>query len=225
MDRTRRLTDLYARMLRALGPQHWWPGKTPFEIMVGAVLTQNTAWRNVEQAILNLKRARRLSPRGILSLTDARLARLIRPSGYFNVKAGRLKSLVRWYVDACGGQIRVLRSRPLERVRAELLAVRGVGPETADSILLYAAGRPTFVVDAYTRRVLARLGFLSSPRLPYETVRAFFMEALPRDAALYNEFHALFVALGKDFCRPRPRCDECPLDALCRWERRTVPAG
>lgn len=198
------------------GPQHWWPGDTPFEVMVGAVLTQNTAWSNVEKAIANLKAARALRCGAMLKLGDAELAELIRPAGYFNVKAKRLKHLCAFLrAEGAMGRPERLRERaPLPELRRRLLAVHGIGEETADSILLYALGLPSFVVDAYTRRIFGRLGLLRGGE-SYGEVQAEFEAALPRDVALYNEYHALIVQLGKSVCRPRPRCGECPLGAVC----------
>jgi endonuclease-3 related protein len=214
------LRDIYDRLLAAFGPQHWWPGESPLEICVGAVLTQNTAWVTVEKAIANLKGAglldgERESIRRMLEMPDADLAGLIRPSGYFNLKARRLKGFLRFVMDETGGDLAALWKEPLATLRPKLLAVYGVGPETADSILLYAGGLPTFVVDAYTIRVMTRLG-LAPEGVTYYQMQEVFVKALPRDVALYNEYHALFVALGKDVCRPRgPRCGGCTLNAVC----------
>jgi endonuclease III related protein len=205
-----RIRRIYETLYAAFGPQRWWPGETPFEVMVGAILTQNTAWTNVERAIGNLKRAGRLSADGILACPAGELADLIRPSGYFNLKAKRLKSYVQWYRDRFGADPAVMRRVPIGALRAELLTVYGIGRETADSILLYACGLPAFVVDAYTLRIFSRLGVIPD-RADYESVRARFMKSLPEDPALYNEYHALIVALGKDWCRPRARCEGCPL--------------
>lgn len=210
----RRVTPraVYARLFKHYGPQHWWPARTPFEVMVGAVLTQNAAWVNVERAIENLHDRRLLDPRRLLAAPQATLAACLRPSGYFNVKAKRLRAFCRWLLEA-GGETRC-RRLPTERLRAELLAVHGVGPETADDMLLYAFGRPVFVVDAYTRRIFLRLG-LTDADAGYETLRSFFEQALPRRAPLYNEYHALIVRLGKEVCRPNPRCAECCLAGWC----------
>jgi len=208
------LQDIYDRLRSAFGPQRWWPGETPFEVMVGAILTQNTNWANVERAIANLKEAGRLCPRKLLSLRKAHLARLIRPSGYFNIKAERLRSFLRWYMSRTGsGDVKNLRGIRTPALRQELLGVRGIGPETADSMLLYALGRRVFVVDAYTRRFLVRHELIAAG-ISYEKLRAFFETRLPRSKKLYNEYHALIVNLGKDICRPRPRCDLCPLRTL-----------
>jgi endonuclease-3 related protein len=206
------LRAVYRRLYAANGRQHWWPGETRFEIMVGAVLTQNTAWSNVERAIANLKRARALSPEAILRAPAARLANWIRPSGYFNVKAKRLKSLCRWLI-AQGG-VRRLARLPTERLREALLGVHGIGPETADDILLYAFERPVFVIDAYTRRIFARLGLIRGDE-DYETLRRLFERRLGPDVALFNEYHALIVRHGKDICRKRPRCTDCCLTSGC----------
>lgn len=210
----RTLSDVYARLLAARGHQRWWPGETPFEVAVGAVLTQNTAWTNVERAIANLKAAGALDAGTILALDEPALAALLRPAGYFNVKARRLRALVRYLCDEAGGDPARLDGRDVPRLRASLLAVPGVGRETADSILLYAVGLPVFVVDAYTRRIFGRLGRID-PDADYDAIRAVFEAALPRDVGLYNDYHAQIVALGKDVCRPRPRCEACVLSDLC----------
>lgn len=206
----------YRTLLAHYGPQHWWPGETPFEVMVGAVLTQNTAWTNVEQAIANLKRARVLSVAAMLKLAPAELAELIRPAGYFNVKAKRLQHLCA-FLQAQGvarQPQRLAGKAALPELRRQLLAVHGIGEETADSILLYALNLPSFVVDAYTRRIFGRLGLLAGDE-GYGQIQAAFEAALPQDIALFNEYHALIVQLGKSTCRPRPRCDDCPLRSAC----------
>jgi endonuclease-3 related protein len=205
---------MYRRMLKALGPQGWWPGDTPFEVAVGAVLTQNTNWGNVERAIANLKRTRALSVRRIHALPHADLAELIRPAGYFNVKSRRLKNLVALLAEHHGGSMQRLARVPMDEARAALLGVNGVGPETADSIMLYALGHPVFVVDAYTRRIFPRHGLLTEAH-SYDDFQQMFMRALKPDAGLYNEYHALIVMVGKTWCRPRtPRCAECPLGPM-----------
>ncbi len=209
---SRRLRAVYRRLLTRYGPQHWWPARTPFEVIIGAVLTQNTSWTNVERAIANLEAAGALEPDALLALPEPRLAGLLRPSGYFNVKATRLRAVVAWYV-AQGGYAR-LRRWATPHLRRALLDLHGVGPETADDILLYAFGRPVFVIDAYTRRLLSRLG-LAEGTEPYEGLRAACELALGADAPLFNEYHALIVRHAKAHCRPRPRCDGCPLVSLC----------
>lgn len=206
------LVWVFQRLLRVHGPQHWWPGETPFEVMVGAVLTQNTSWSNVERAIGNLNDAGMLDPARIVAARRDRLARLIRPSGYFNVKAERLRAFCRWYLEH-GGYVR-LRRWSTERLRRALLTVHGVGPETADDIVLYAFRRPVFVIDAYTRRLFSRLGLVDGAE-SYETLRQGFESALGPDPALFNEYHALIVSHGKDICRPRPRCGTCCLAERC----------
>ena len=208
----RRLLAVYRRLHAAHGPQHWWPGDSAFEIMVGAVLTQNIAWSNVEKAIANLKRAKALSPEAIAGATHRELANWLKPSGYFNVKAKRLRAFCAWLL-AQGGTRR-LAHWPTKKLREALLGVHGVGPETADDILLYAFQRPVFVIDAYTRRMFGRLGMVRGDE-PYETLRAEIETRLGADAPLFNEYHALIVAHAKDMCRPKPRCAGCALAVLC----------
>jgi len=194
----------------------WWPAETPFEVMVGAILTQNTAWGNVEKAISGLKARGLMSPGGMADLDPATLAALIRPAGYFNVKARRLRAFLDYFLGVHGGDEGRMGRGGTAALREELLGVNGVGPETADSILLYALGRPVFVVDAYTRRIFHRLG-LSAEDASYDALQRMFTEALPRDAGLYNEYHALIVALGKNCCKPRPRCAACPVRRQCAY--------
>ena len=209
-----RLVEVYRRLRRRYGHASWWPGQTALEVCVGAILTQNTAWINVEKALARLKARGLLSYRGLSRLPPSRLAPLIRSSGTFNVKARRLAAFLRFLGREYGGRVSdMARERP-RALRSKLLAVHGIGPETADSIALYAAGAPLFVVDAYTRRVFTRLGFLEGGEA-YDEVQRFFMRALPCDAALFGDYHAQIVRLGKDVCRTRPRCSACPLDDLC----------
>ena len=205
---------VYERLLEHHGPAGWWPGETAFEVCVGAILVQNAAWSNVEKALGRLRGADRLSYEGLAGLPAADLAELIRPAGCHNVKAARLAAFVAWLGRACGGRVEAMAGRDPRALRAELLDVHGIGRETADSIALYAAGLPLFVIDAYTRRVFARLGLVSGDE-PYDALQRFFMSALPPDAALFNEYHAQIVTLAKEICRPRPLCDRCPLDRLC----------
>jgi endonuclease III related protein len=204
----------YDTLFAAHGPQHWWPGRTSFEVIVGAILTQNTSWTNVEPAIENLRRAKLLTPRAIEAVPFSRLARLIRSSGYFRQKAKKLKAFTRFLRAEYGGSLaRMFRGSTAE-LRGQLLAVHGIGPETADSILLYAGQHPVFVVDAYTRRLLERHG-LAQAKDGYEDIRDLFQSSLPADVALYNEFHALIVHTGKHFCRAREaRCSQCCLQSL-----------
>lgn len=207
-----RLERIYTLMMTHYGPTHWWPGDTPFEIAVGAVLTQNTAWRNVERAIENLKREHLLHPKRILECPNGDLEAALVPSGYFRVKAKRLRSFCGHLVTHYGGSMKRMAARPLEQLRPELLEINGIGPETADDILLYACEKPVFVVDAYTRRILSRHG-LVKPDIAYEPLRALFEKRLAQDVPLYKEYHGLLVYIGKDFCRRVPRCEECPLAA------------
>ncbi|MGD8428845.1 MAG: endonuclease III domain-containing protein [Ectothiorhodospiraceae bacterium] len=206
------LWAVYDRLLETFGPQHWWPGDDPFEIMVGAVLTQNTAWTNVERAIQRLRRCSLLDPNAMLAAPEEELADAIRPSGYFNVKARRLRALCRSFLAHEG----VAGMDALETgvLRERLLAVHGIGRETADDILLYAFQRPVFVIDAYTRRIFSRLGVVAGDE-GYEMLRGLFEGALGENAPVFNEYHALIVRLGKDICRPRPLCPQCPLQAGC----------
>ncbi len=209
------LLALYERLFAAFGPQGWWPGETPFEVVVGAVLTQNTAWRNVERAIARLKKADALTPAAIAHAPRAMLEDWIRPAGFYRQKAARLQGVARFVLEEGGMEaLAEAARRNTDAARRKWLSLHGIGPETADSILLYAFDVPIFVIDAYTKRILARLG-LASSEATYEDLQARFHAALPRDAKLFNEYHALFVALGKDFCRARPRCGGCPLLAHC----------
>lgn len=205
------LLTIYDTLLQFFGEQGWWPAETPFEVMVGAVLTQNTAWRNVERAIENLKEAGVLTPQGLIGLNETKLAGLIRPAGYYNVKARRLKHLMNFLDEEYGGDLERMFTEPLSSLRGKLLAVKGIGPETADSILLYAGGKPIFVVDAYTRRVLFRHGMITKGA-SYGDIQDLFMRGLPLDVALYKEYHALFVRLAKTFCKTNPLCAECPVE-------------
>jgi endonuclease-3 related protein len=214
----RRLLRLYDRLHRRYGPQRWWPARSRFEVVVGAILTQNAAWRNAERAIARLRAAGVLDLRGVLALPSARLPLLIRPSGTFRVKARRLRAFARHVARRHRGRLGRLLALPLPALRAELRGIAGIGPETADAIALYAAGRPIFVVDAYTRRILARHR-LVAPDADYATVQTLFMAHLPHDPALFNEFHALLVRAGKEHCRTRPRCEGCPLRFDLRGRR------
>jgi endonuclease-3 related protein len=207
------LREIYTRLFAQWGPQHWWPGRTRLEIIVGAILTQNTAWTNVEKAIRRLRKARVLNLRGLHAADLKTLAEWIRPAGYFNVKARRLRAFTQMMFDRFGGDLRRLFALETPALREILLGVNGIGPETADSILLYAGGRPVFVVDAYTRRFMMRHGWIGA-EATYDDIARSFTERLSRDAALYNEYHALIVVLGKNLCRPKPRCADCPLQPL-----------
>jgi endonuclease-3 related protein len=205
-----RLAQFFSALYRAWGPQHWWPADTPFEVMVGAILTQNTNWTNVEKAIARLKDAKLLSPDALYYAPTSRVAELIRPAGYYNVKARRLHSFLSFLYRQAGGSEKRLRALPTGELRARLLQVNGLGPETADSILLYALGRPVFVVDAYTRRILRRHLLIRGDE-PYQAVRSLFERHLPRNRTQYGEYHALLVRAGKQHCRVQARCEGCPL--------------
>jgi endonuclease-3 related protein len=198
-------------LFEAHGPQKWWPGRTRFEVIVGAILTQNTSWTNVKRAIANLRRERLLTPTAIEGISEARLAQLIRSSGYFRQKARKLKEFVRFLRINYQGSLNKMFRAPTATLREQLLEVHGIGPETADSILLYAGNHPVFVVDAYTRRILERHN-LAASKETYEEIRALFEQSLPPNAPLYNEYHALIVHTGKEYCQARnARCDDCAL--------------
>lgn len=214
MKRRELFLAMHRAMLDALGQSGWWPADSAFEMAVGAILTQNTNWANVVRAIDNLKTAGRFSAEALCALPADELAELIKPAGYFRVKAARLRNLLALIVQELGGDITTLAERGLDAARERLLAVKGVGPETADSILLYGLSLPSFVVDTYTARICNRHA-LAPEDAGYEELRELFMDALPEDTALYNEFHALLVRVGNGWCRPRaPRCDTCPLGAF-----------
>ena len=207
------LMNIYRKLYKAYGPRHWWPGETPFEVMVGAILTQNTSWKNVEKAIQKLKENGFLNPKGIHRLKTGPLASLIRSSGYYRIKAERLKVFVNFLFEHYDGNINRMRKEEIKTLREKLLGVKGIGPETADSILLYGLKKPIFVVDAYTQRVLSRHGLISE-RASYEEVQKLFMDHLPLDEKLFNEYHALLVHLGKNVCKKSPECDICPIKGI-----------
>lgn len=208
------LFEMYRKLYQAFGPQHWWPGDTPFEIAVGAILTQNTNWGNVEKAIRNLKKNNALSAKVIHEIPPGKLAELIRPAGYFNVKAKRLKSFSGFLMNEYHGSMQRMQLGDMSTLREKLLGINGIGPETADSILLYALEKPVFVIDAYTKRVISRHGVMDYGK-SYNEFQALFHSSLKKDLKLWNEYHALFVAVGKTFCkRQKPLCDECPLRDL-----------
>jgi endonuclease-3 related protein len=207
------LTDIYRLLFEEFGPQQWWPGQTRFEIITGAILTQNTNWANVEKAINNLKSADCLTPEKLHHLDQTQLAQLIRPSGYYNIKAKRLKNFINWLFTNYNGRLTDLESIDTERLREELLSIKGIGRETADSILLYAFDRPIFVVDTYTARITFRHELIS-PEADYEQLQELFESSLPADTQLFNEYHALLVRVGKEFCKPKARCPGCPLEKL-----------
>lgn len=206
------LQEAYDRMLAAFGPQHWWPGETPFEVIVGAVLTQNTNWKNVELAIENLREANVLRLDAIHRLATEELEKLIRPAGYFRVKAKRLKNVV-GHITENYGTVSAMFELDWRELRADLLGVNGIGPETADSILLYAGEKPTFVVDTYTARIVKRHGWIELDA-DYHAIQSYFESQFDRDSQLFNEYHALIVEVGKAYCKPNPKCAECPLRSM-----------
>jgi len=214
------VVEAYERLLARFGPQHWWPAETRFEVIVGALLMQQTAWRNVATAIWNLKRARLLSPAAIARASIPELRRHVRIAGLYRSKPRRLKRVCARLMEF-GGDLDEFLGRPMSVVRKDLLAQEGVGPETADSILLYASETPTFLVDAYTVRIARRLGWIDTDR--YESVKAWFEGRLSRDLRLYREFHALLVRHAVRVCRPRPKCAECPLNEMCAYYRTRRP--
>ena len=214
MATAERLQLIYQRLLDHFGPQHWWPGETPFEILVGAILTQNANWQNVEKAIGNLKDAGMLSLEKMSALPVALLAEYIRPSGYYNIKAGRLRNLLEHINREHEGDLEAFLGQPTDLLRQQLLSIKGIGPETADSMVLYAASRPVFVVDAYTHRILSRHGIIPE-EYGYAEIQELFMDNLEADAALFNEYHALLVRIGKECCRKsKPACERCPLQGI-----------
>jgi endonuclease-3 related protein len=208
------LLEIYRRLIACYGPQHWWPGESPFEVMVGAILTQQASWTGVEKAIANLKAAGALSPGALRRLPELELANLIRPAIYHNAKAKKLKAFVNWLGASYGDDLGRFFGNDIQTIRRELLAVFGIGEETADSIILYAAEKPIFVIDAYTRRIMARLGLVAEG-ISYRACQLFFMSKLPEDTPMFNEYHALLVRLGKSVCRPRPLHSGCCLKDIC----------
>ena len=218
---SKKLLDIFNRLFAAYGPQHWWPAHEPFEVMVGAILTQSAAWRNVEKAIANLKAADALSPAALRKLSLPEIATLIRPSGYYNTKARKLKAMAEWLGANYGDDIARMSAQDTEKLRGQLLSVYGVGLETADSILLYVAKQPVFVIDAYTRRIIDRLG-LAPEVQTYAAYQALFMNNLPADVKLFNEYHALLVQLGKEACRKKPVCEQCCLSDSCGFTRSSI---
>ena len=209
-DKKEKLLTVYKTLYKYSGPQKWWPAKTRFEVIVGAILTQNTAWSNVEKAINNLRKAGLLLPEKIRQIGNRSLARAIRPAGYYNVKAKRLKNLVSFLYSKYGGSIDKLSSEDTAKLRKALLSVNGIGPETCDSIMLYALGKKIFVIDAYTKRIFSRHGFFKESG-DYYFIQKYFMDNLPKSKRLYNEYHALIVRLAKEFCKTKPSCKYCPL--------------
>jgi endonuclease III related protein len=212
------INEVYERLFKAIGPQSWWPGQTPFEVMVGAVLTQNTNWQNVEKAISNLRQNDLLEPHALYNVPVEELEGLLRPAGYFRIKARRLRSLLEFLINRYGGSLDEMFKTDVQTLREGLLSVNGIGPETADSILLYAGNLPIFVVDAYTYRIFSRHGWIDFDA-DYHQIQDYIQASLPDDPQLYNEYHALLVYIGKHYCRKtNPKCRECPLNEM-------LPAG
>jgi endonuclease-3 related protein len=209
------LEEIYRRLLGTYGPQHWWPGESPFEVMVGAVLTQSVAWRNVETAIKALEGAGAMNPAALRKMDVRNLAELIRPTIYHNVKARKLKALAEFLKETCMDNLEKLFEKTPPELRSELLGVWGIGEETADSILLYAADKPVFVIDAYTRRIIDRVG-MKPEKDNYTGYQALFMKNFNTDTGIYNEYHALLVRLGKEVCRTKPLCAGCCIRDICR---------
>jgi len=209
------LLNIYRQLMACYGPQNWWPAQEPFEVIVGAILTQAAAWGNVEKAIANLKQAEALSPEALRQTSLAELAMLVYPCGYYNAKAQKLKSLAHWLGNHYADDLNKLFATDTHHLRQQLLSIHGIGQETADSIILYAANKPVFVVDAYTRRIISRVG-LAPENNSYSAYQALFMDNLPADTQLFNEYHALLVCLAKDVCRSHPLCPQCCLNSNCQ---------
>ena len=224
MNKTGVLTEIYDILFKSFGKQYWWPGDTGFEVVIGAILTQNTNWSNVEKAIKNLKSVKIFTPKKLYELDQDELAELIRPSGYFNVKAKRLKHFIEWLFLNYNGSLSKLFKQDFDTLREQLLSVNGIGKETADSIILYAAEKPTFVVDAYTKRVLVRHGVITED-YDYDAIKEVFENNLPKEVPLYNEYHALIVMVGKHYCKPKMQCEECPLKNVHRTSQTKHLAG
>ncbi|MBI9078198.1 MAG: endonuclease III domain-containing protein [Pseudodesulfovibrio sp.] len=211
MNNSKKLIGMYEAMLDTLGPSHWWPGDSPFEIAIGAILTQNTNWKNVEKAIGNLKEHNLLTPQALYALDSDKLAELIRPAGYYNIKTRRIRNFLSFLKSEAEFDLLQLKNHSLDELRPKILAVNGIGPETADSILLYALDFPTFVVDAYTARMMNRHGLVHED-IDYHELQALFVDALPENVSVYNEYHALIVRVGKDWCKKKKGlCESCPL--------------
>lgn len=207
------LEKIYQRLLLTFGPQNWWPAKSAYEMMLGAILTQSTSWHNVELAIGRLRHVKALTPQGLLRLTPAKLEQVIRCAGYFRQKAQRLTIYSQWYLERFNGTAQTMFRTPWKQLRLELLDIKGIGPETADAILLYAGKKPLFVSDAYTSRIFQRHYLIKEDRASYQDIQEFVMHRLPKIVSVYNEFHALLVATGKYYCHRRnPKCSLCPLE-------------
>ncbi|MBS7609358.1 hypothetical protein KEJ36_00050 [Candidatus Bathyarchaeota archaeon] len=216
------LRTIYERLMGKFGSQGWWPAESTFEILIGAILTQRTNWKNVEKAMDKLKGTFPIEPKSIAEAPLDLLQNLIRSAGFYRQKAERLKAVASYICSSYGGSIEAFMSESLDKLRDELISIKGVGLETADSILLYAANKRIFPVDAYTRRIFGRLGFREAESLPYEGLRLWIQEQLPKNPDLFKEFRALIVRLAKDYCRKRPLCQNCPLGDLCEEGQRSL---
>jgi len=210
---SKKLLKIYQKLYSSIGPRHWWPGDSPFEVIIGAILTQNTSWKNVEIAIRALKEKNLLDPLKLYRVGDRLLANTIKSSGFFNIKAKRIKTFMSFLFENYQGSLEKMFSEGLIPLREKLLKINGIGHETADSILLYAGGKPIFVVDAYTKRILARHNLISKTA-SYSEIQELFMENLKKDAGMFNEYHALLVYTGKYFCKKTPNCENCPMKGL-----------
>ena len=210
---SKKLLQIYKKLLSDIGPRHWWPADSPFEVIIGAILTQNTSWENVEKAIGALKERNLLDPIKIYNLAEKPLAKIIKSSGFFNIKAKRIKNFMDFLFGHYRGSLKKMFSENANSLREKLLKINGIGPETADSILLYAGEKPFFVVDAYTKRILSRHNLISKTAC-YDEIQELFMKNLKKEVVLFNEYHALLVYIGKHFCKRVPNCEKCPMKGL-----------
>jgi len=217
MHEKQKLLSIYKKLYAHFGPQKWWPADTAFEVIIGAILTQNTNWKNVEKAISNLKSAKVLNPKAILESRKSKIEKLLKPSGYYRQKAKKLTIFVKHLFVKYKGKLNLMFDKSTNQLREELLAIHGIGPETADSIILYAAGKRSFVVDAYTKRIGNRIGLYQT--VDYHEIKAYFEKNLPRSLEIYKEYHALLVELAKNYCRSTPLCKPCPLSKSCKFSR------
>ena len=219
------LGQIYGLLLERYGPQNWWPADTPLEMIIGAILVQSTAWANAAKALTALRSAGALNVATLACLSESDIGELVRSSGFYTVKARRVKAFVDHVIRRHGGDLDAMLAQDPDTLRAELLSIHGIGHETADCILLYAAGKPAFVIDEYTRRIIGRLGIGPDPRAPYPDLQAFFEDSLPADTQMLAEYHALLIALAKDVCRKRPDCSRCVLSQYCAYGRGTMTAS
>ena len=218
-ENRRRLKQVYDLLYERYGPQHWWPADSPFEMVLGSILVQSTAWANAAKALVALRKANALHPTTLAPLSEAEIGELVRSSGFYTIKARRVRAFLDHLMERHGGDLDTMLSQDPATLRSELLTIHGIGEETADCILLYAAGKPRFVIDEYTRRIVGRLGIGPDPRAPYPHLQRFFEESLPADTQMFGEYHALLIALAKDVCRKHPDCVRCALNQLCVYGR------